>query len=153
MFWICVGTIFPPFLPLYRSCIQETLVSYTAITVCSHTLKSSVKQIFTSQLELVITSRVKRYLRGFFPPATQKQKHALCAYPQKSLYRPFILCIRMNAKMNETNREIGKMILPAALTDSLFYAGSTVAGANRPAGNGGSVWWKLAEYSGRNGAA
>lgn len=48
----------------------------------------------------------------------------------------------MNAKMNETNREIGKMILPAALTDSPFYAGTAVAavaGAGRPAGNGDGV--------------
>lgn len=43
--------------------------------------------------------------------------------------------------MNETNREIGKMILPAALTDSPFYAGTAVAvaGAGRPAGNGDGV--------------
>jgi len=44
--------------------------------------------------------------------------------------------------MNEKNREIGEMILPAALTDSLFYAGAAVAavaGADRQAGNGGSV--------------
>jgi hypothetical protein len=48
----------------------------------------------------------------------------------------------MNVKMNETNRETGKMILPAALTDSLFYAGTavaTVAGADRQVGNGGGV--------------
>jgi len=48
----------------------------------------------------------------------------------------------MNVKMNETNREIGKVLLPAALTDSLFYADAAVAavaGADRQAGNGGSV--------------
>ena len=48
----------------------------------------------------------------------------------------------MNVKMNETNRDIEKMILPAALMDSLFYVGTAVtavAGADRPAGNGGDV--------------
>jgi len=69
-------------------------------------------------------------------------------FAPKVLYIYFILCARMNAKVNETNREIGKVLLPAALTDS-FLRWCCGCGRGLPGGKRGQCMMKASRIIGK----